>query len=206
MFGLACGNCWDRDCSCTPEELAAYEERKKNRPISEGKEIVYSTTLPVVRDGDIIVLLDGVQLLVKGIKDGFPYAHSIKMMESGPYQYGQTAKVIEKYKKIDLQVNMHRESPFPIEEIEQRIGTLKYNTIFNQFEELFSNMPDELAKLKAAECMEIAEEFACSFAEHTFKHGLYMSDSKRWSKRQLAGELKTTKQLVEDFYRAQDKR
>lgn len=70
LFGFACGRCWDKNCSCTPEELKDYEERCKNRP---QKEITLekSVTEPFVTEGDIIVK-DDTLYFVRRIEDGKP--------------------------------------------------------------------------------------------------------------------------------------
>ncbi len=63
--------------------------------------VEYSTTEPKVSQGDIIVIDGDLQLLVKEIIDGYPYActYGNNLLPDGPFAMGATAKVEVSYKK-----------------------------------------------------------------------------------------------------------
>jgi len=74
--------------------------------------------------------------------------------------YKQGVKDGANWQREQMCVEKQGESPFPTEEIQDRIRQLENTPLLEQFKALFSNMPCELRELKAKECVEIAERFA----------------------------------------------
>jgi hypothetical protein len=80
MFGSLsrCSLCDEKDCTCTKEELERYEKLcKENTKKSSERVIVYSTTEPKVSEEDVIIIENDLQIIVKEIKDGFPWGQVI---------------------------------------------------------------------------------------------------------------------------------
>lgn len=71
----------------------------------------YSKTEPRVCEGDKVVLADGLQLIVREIRNGIPYGctYGNEMLPSGPYANGATAKIVCKYKKLEIGTPSARE-------------------------------------------------------------------------------------------------
>jgi hypothetical protein len=63
MFGFACARCWDKDCSCTEEELRQHRLTENNTSLEKTK------SEPHVMCGDIVFKND-VEYIVKRVVDG----------------------------------------------------------------------------------------------------------------------------------------
>lgn len=102
----SCNRCWDKEsCICTPEELAEYEAARE-LPTHTNTPVIYSLTEPAVCEGDIIVLDNGLQLVVKEVIHGVPLCsaltNNLDHAEIGLWRDGAEAfiKTDQKYSKV----------------------------------------------------------------------------------------------------------
>jgi hypothetical protein len=80
MFGFACSRCWNKECSCTPQQLQEFESnRSKLKPVK----IVYSVSEPKVTKNDIVIF-EGKQYLVVEIIGGYP---SVKLITNNAHEF-----------------------------------------------------------------------------------------------------------------------